>query len=103
VERCLPTSRWRAPRPASACRALYTVETDEQAQQQIAALPPEALPAYAEVRTLLEVDPWAGDPYHRQNPDAPLRTIAFSGAGMVTYLILDDQRRVDVLRVFWAG
>jgi len=82
---------------------LYTVEADEPAQQQIAALPPEALPAYAEVRTLLEANPWAGDLYHRQNPDAPLRTIAFGGAGMVRYLILDDQRRVDVLRVFWAG
>lgn len=82
---------------------MYTVQTDEQAQEQIAALPPEALPAYAEARTLLEVDPWAGDPYHRQNPDAPLHTVAFGGAGMVTYLILDDQRRVDVLRVFWVG
>ena len=31
-----------------------------------------------------------------------LRTVAFGNAGMVTYLILDDQRRVDVLQVFWA-
>jgi len=44
---------------------LYTVETDEQAQQQVAALPPEALSAYAEVRALLEVNPWAGESYHR--------------------------------------
>ncbi len=81
---------------------MYTVETDEQAQQQVAALPPEALPAYAEARALLEVSPWAGTPYHRRKPDGPLRTVAFGNAGMVTYLILDDQRRVDVLQVFWA-
>jgi len=81
---------------------LYTVETDEQAQQQVAALPPEALPAYAEARALLEVSPWAGTPYHRRKPDGPLRTVALGNAGMVTYLILDDQRRVDVLQVFWA-
>ena len=81
---------------------MYTAETDEQAQQQVAALPPEALPAYAEARTLLEVHPWAGTPYHRRNPGAPLRTVAFGSAGMATYLILEDQRREDVLRVFWA-
>ncbi len=52
---------------------------------------------------MLEVNPWGGDPYHRQNPDAPLRTLAFGGAGMVTYLILEDQRRVDLLIVFWMG
>jgi len=81
---------------------LYTVETDEQAQQQVAALPPEALPAYAEARALRGASPWAGTPYHRRKPDGPLRTVAFGNAGMVTYLVLDDQRRVDVLQVFWA-
>lgn len=82
---------------------MYTVETDDQSKQQIAALPSEALPAFAELRTLLEVSPWSGDPYHGQNPDAALRTLSFGGAGMVTYLILEDQRRVDVLIVLWAG
>ncbi len=82
---------------------MYRVETDEQAQQQVAALPPGALSAYAEVRTLLEVNPWAGESYHRGNPDAALRTVVFGGAGMVTYLVLDEQRRVDVLVVLWAG
>jgi hypothetical protein len=82
---------------------LYTVETDEQAQQQVAALPPGALSAYAEVRTLLEVNRWAGESYHRGNPGTALRTVVFGGAGMVTYLVLDEQRRVDVLVVLWAG
>jgi hypothetical protein len=34
-----------------------------------------------------------------------MRTLAFGkhDQGMVIYLILDDQRRVIVLRVLWAG
>lgn len=34
-----------------------------------------------------------------------MRTRAFGahGEGLVTYLILDDQRRVDVLIVQWVG
>lgn len=34
----------------------------------------------------------------RDRPDAPLGT-----AGLITYLILDDQQRVDVLDVLWAA
>ncbi len=32
-----------------------------------------------------------------------MRTLAFgaTGQGLVTYLVLDDQRRVDVLDVVW--
>jgi hypothetical protein len=29
-------------------------------------------------------------------------TLAF-GAGMITYLVLEEERRVDVLLVAWAG
>jgi hypothetical protein len=34
---------------------MYLVIDDDQAQEQVAALPAEALPAYADIRTLLEV------------------------------------------------
>jgi hypothetical protein len=81
---------------------VYHVTTDQQAEPQIAALPSEALAAYAEARTVLEVNPWTGQPYHRANPEAPLRTLTFGHSGLITYLILDDQRRVDILRVLWA-
>ena len=84
---------------------MYGVETDEQAQQQVGALPADALNAYAEVRTVLEVNPWGGEPINDRNPDGPVRTLAFGEhhQGMVTYLILDEQRRVDVLSVLWLG
>jgi hypothetical protein len=44
-----------------------------------------------------------GDPLHEDNPDGAVRTLPFGRAGMVTYLILNDQRRVDVLNVVRAG
>jgi hypothetical protein len=85
---------------------LYVVTTDEDAQHQVDALPAEALAAYAEARTTLEVAPWAGVAYNRVKPDSPMRQLVFgNGRGMITYLIVEfeHERRVDVLRVWWAG
>jgi hypothetical protein len=84
---------------------LYRVETDEHAQLQVSALPAEALAAYAELRALLEVGPWSGEPVNKRNPDAEVRVLTFGAhyEGMVTYLILEHQRCVHVLQVAWIG
>lgn len=85
---------------------MYIVIEDDEAQHQVNALPAVALVGYAEARTMLELAPWAGIAYNQAKPDSPMRQFVFGdGQGMVTYLIveLDDQRRVDVLRVWWAG
>ena len=84
---------------------MYRVTTDEKSQLQIDALPPEALAPFAEARAVVEIAPWNGDSLNDDNPDAPVRTLAFGPAhrGLVTYLILDDQRRVDLLDVLWLG
>ncbi|MGH3794935.1 MAG: hypothetical protein ACRDSP_08605 [Pseudonocardiaceae bacterium] len=84
---------------------MYRVETDEAAHQQIDALPARALAGYAELRTLLEVSPWSGESINDKNPDGEVRTLTFGPhhEGMVTYLILDEQHRVDVLSVLWIG
>ena len=84
---------------------MYRVTTDQQSQLQIDALPPEALAHFAELRATLEVAPWAGDSLSDENPDAPVRSLTFgpAGRGMVTYLILERQRRVDVLDVLWLS
>ena len=42
----------------------YTVTTDDQSQQQVEALPAEALVPFAEARAVLEVAPWSGVPYN---------------------------------------
>lgn len=83
---------------------MYRVETDEWVQRQVDQLPAAALSSYAEMRCPLEVKSWSGEPAHAGNPDGAVRTARFGhGLGLVTYLILDDQRRVDVLQVLWLG
>jgi hypothetical protein len=84
---------------------VYAVTTDEQSQQQIDALPADALAAFAEARAVLEVAPWNGAPYHKHRPESPMRAVTFGshGEGDIVYLILDDQRRVDILVVVWLG
>lgn len=83
---------------------MYSVEWEEHALSHAAELPADAFPFYAELVTLLEVAPWTGDPYDRQRPDTNMRTLAFGrhGDGLLIYLILDDQRRVVILRVLWV-
>jgi hypothetical protein len=84
---------------------VYRVTTDAQSQPQIDALPPAGLTALAEIRVVPEVSPWTGDSLNDQLPDAPVRSFTFgsAGEGLVTYLILDSQRRVDVLDVLWLS
>ena len=45
-----------------------------------------------------------GVPQRRQ-PRRRVRTLTFgpTGQGMITYLILEDQRRVDILDALWLG
>jgi hypothetical protein len=84
---------------------VYRVTTDDQSQPQIEALPPAAGASFAQARVVLEVSPWSGESLNAANPDAGVRTLTFgpAGQGMITYLILEDQRRVDILDVLWLG
>ena len=82
---------------------MYRVIHDESAVDQIAALPAELLPAYAEALAVLELTPTtAGRPYNDAKPDGPMRELVFgNGAGTITYLNLDRYREVHVLIVQW--
>jgi hypothetical protein len=83
---------------------LYRVDTDSEAMDQIAALPYEALPYYTQVIGVLELMPWNGIPYNKDKPDGIMRTLVFGeGRGTVTYLILEDQRRILVVKVMWLS
>jgi hypothetical protein len=79
---------------------VYSVETEVAALDEVAALPSEALPLYAELMSLLEAAPWSGDPYNL-GPDANMRTHTFGGGahGLAIYLVLEADRRVVILRV----
>lgn len=84
---------------------MYRVEQDPAVLEQLAALPLEALKGYAEAHKVMGLVPWNGRPYNQDKPDGNMRELVFGprGSGTVTYLILEDQRRVDVLLVQWAG
>src|SRR4051794_15270979 len=49
--------------------------------EQVAALPVELLPYYAQVLDLLELSPWTGEPYHPGKPAAPMRHLPFGPGG----------------------
>ncbi len=82
---------------------MYPIVLDEETEAQIEALPYEALAPVAELLDVLSLTPWNGDPLNDANPDALLRSWAFGRAGLLTYLILEDQQRVDLIRVVWVG
>jgi hypothetical protein len=84
---------------------MYAVESETEALGQIEALPADVLPAYAELMSLLEIAPWSGEPFNRKRLDGALRTHPFGahGQGLAIYLVLEEQRRVVVVRVLWAG
>jgi hypothetical protein len=84
---------------------VYEVESDDNAGYQVAALPEHALSAYASLIDLIALHPWSGEPLRNTDSTSPMRTHTFGhdDAGLAIYLILEDQQRVVVLRVLWAG
>jgi hypothetical protein len=76
---------------------VYSVEWERHALDQLAGLPAEAFPFFAELLAVLQVAPWSGDAYDRQRPDANMRAHAFGkhGEGLAIYVILDEQRRIS--------
>lgn len=83
---------------------MYRVELDPLTQQQLEALPTVALHAWREVRAALELTPWNGRPLHPSAPDGVL-TWPFGehGEGLVYYLVLDFDQRVEVVHIAWFG
>jgi hypothetical protein len=74
---------------------VYRVVIYPEAQDQIEALPAEALAAFAELLGAIELAPWNGPPHHEDNPHGAVRRWPFgpSHAGHVIYLILGPAPR----------
>lgn len=85
--------------------SVYRIVPDPETFEQVAALPSEVLPAYAEVLAVLELTPCEGNPQHAENPDGAVRYWLFGpeSAGQVIYLVLENVREVHLLRVVWLG
>jgi hypothetical protein len=84
---------------------VYRIVVYPEAQDQIAALPDDALDAYADAHSVLETAPWNGPPLHEGNPDGAVRRWDFGPghAGQVVYLILNEQQEVHIVLVQWFG
>ncbi|WP_371781095.1 hypothetical protein [Streptosporangium subroseum] len=80
---------------------MYQLTLDPVAEDQITAVPKEALRPLAELFTLLETAPWSGQPYNPANPKANMLTHAFGERGLATYMVLEEQREVYLIRVEW--
>jgi hypothetical protein len=82
---------------------VYRIVADPATFAQIAALPDEAMKAYAEVLGVVRLMPWNGQPQHRDNPEGAVRRWPFGAgqAGQVIYPILEEQHEVHLLLVQW--
>jgi hypothetical protein len=81
---------------------VYRLFLDPVAEQQITSLPTEALSPLAELFALLETAPWSGLPFNPANPRANMLTHTFGERGLATYLVLEQQHEVYVIRIEMA-
>jgi hypothetical protein len=79
---------------------VYRLTLDPIAEDQINAVPQEALRPLAELFTL-ETGPWSGEPFNPANPRGNMLTHAFGELGLATYLVLEERREVYLLRIEW--
>jgi hypothetical protein len=80
---------------------VYRLILDPIAEDQTSRVPWEGLSPLAELFTLLETAPWSGKPFNLANPRGNMLTHAFGELGLATYLVLEEQREVFVLRIEW--
>jgi hypothetical protein len=80
---------------------VYRLSLDPIVEDQIKAVPEEALRPLAELFTLLETAPWGGEPFNIANPRGNMLTHAFGELGLATYLVMEDQRELYLLRIEW--
>ncbi|GAA2424527.1 hypothetical protein GCM10010191_40950 [Actinomadura vinacea] len=80
---------------------MYQLITTPTAEEQVAALPSAALQPLVELFALLETAPWSGQPFSLANPRGNMPTHAFGEQGFATYVVLDEQREVYLIRVAW--
>ncbi len=80
---------------------MYRINLDHNAEEQINAVPDEALHPLTELFVLLETAPWSGQPFNPANPRGNMLTHAFGERGLATYLVLEERREVYLLRIEW--
>ena len=81
----------------------YQLVFDHAGQAEIKALPTRALAAFADALDVLKLVPERGKPINDDNPSGGVYQLVFAVDGLITYLLLEDQQRVDILQVTWIG
>jgi hypothetical protein len=78
---------------------------DPQVQAVFDGLPRDAADALVAFMDAVVFDPWefARRPGESVDRSKNLRMLAFGSSGIVSFLILDDDREVLVLQIQWAG
>lgn len=80
----------------------YRVEAIPLAQEQVLTLPHVGQLAYAALSDRLAEDPWEGAPWIDRASSAMKQTVfGEHGEGLATYVIVDRDDRVVVVRIAW--
>lgn len=84
---------------------MYDFDVAPEVTATIAVLPDSVLPSLGEIFDVLRIAPWNGPPYNEDNVEGAMRHWAFGpgNVGDVIYLILENARRVEVVRITWFG
>lgn len=80
----------------------YEIAVYPEADAQRSTLPAEALAVYGQVLDVLQLTPWNGRSVQPANPGGAVRLWAADRL-LVTYLVLEDRQRVDIIDITWAG
>ncbi|HEX8519312.1 MAG TPA: hypothetical protein VF667_06940 [Pseudonocardia sp.] len=80
----------------------YEIDVYPEADAQRATLPAPALVLYGQVLDVLQLTPWNGRSAQPSNPGGAVRLWAVDRL-LVSYVILEDERRVGIISVTWAG
>ncbi|TYB69780.1 hypothetical protein FXF51_06340 [Nonomuraea sp. PA05] len=80
---------------------MYTVVLAPDAERTRDDLPPEAMIAYMELQTMLEMSPENGPLLPGRSPTANFRTHPFGATGIATYFIDERQDIVFIVSLQW--
>jgi hypothetical protein len=85
---------------------MYVVDSGD-VHDDVERLPAEAAAAFAAFRAAVAVSPWTVAPSINPDKDeAPVRLHLLrseAGSALISYLIREHDRRVDLLQIAWLG
>lgn len=76
---------------------------NDEARDAAGDLPTAAAVALMEFMAAMSLDPWGVAGIDRDAPNMPNLVFGPGAAGLVSCLILEDQRQIWVTKVQWAG